>query len=152
VRASVIGTTGKENFKVRFLWEQSADEYEIQLFDPLGRVVAKITGSDARVEVRTSKGEHYVDHDAQALIKRLFQLELPVNGLRYWALGIPHSGNADAMVDVDERGLATRIVDSGWHIEYSDYRLHEGEALPQKFQLSYATTELKVSVGSWELL
>lgn len=151
VQASVVGISDNEQFKARFRWQQDADRFEIKLFDPIGRVVAKITGSEQQVEVRTSKGEHYRDTDAQALIKQLFSLDLPVNGLRYWALGIPHPDHTQARVEVDARGLAAHILDSGWQIEYTDYALFNGEPLPKQFMLSYAPTELRVSVGTWQL-
>ena len=66
MRAAIAGSSGSESFSTRFLWIQNDDRYVIQLFDPIGRVVAKIDGDKEGVDVRFCDGHHVYATDPDA--------------------------------------------------------------------------------------
>ena len=86
---SLIGANAQQKFKTRVIWAQTQEQYQIKLKDFIGRTVAIIDGSEDGVKVKTSKGQKFTGSNANELVKELFGIEIPVQGMRYWLRAIP---------------------------------------------------------------
>lgn len=112
--------SGQDGWHANFLWAQQDSGYRIDLIGPLGqgRVVVESDGWEVRVQ--TQDGQNWSAPDADDLLERTLGVRLPVNGLRYWARGLPEPGSTPVL-QMDASGRLTRLEQNGWVIEYPAY-------------------------------
>ena len=85
----IYGQDRTEKFKLRLLWKQQGDRYQIKIKDFIGRTVAVLEGVPGQVSLKTSKGQHYQGENADQLLEELLDLPIHISGMRYWLLGVP---------------------------------------------------------------
>lgn len=150
LKGRVAGKSNDEGFRTGVRWQQNQQMFNIDLHGPLGRKVAVITGDDKKVELNTSKGEHYSAADSEALMQELFGYSLPINGLRFWMRGIPDPEQRYASLELDEMGRLKQLHQAGWIIEFNRY--HESDpALPAFIKLSNSTLNANIKIDKWIL-
>lgn len=138
-----------EGWSAGLLWEQSGTAYGIEVLGPLGRKAAQLRGDETGVNLITAKNESYSAQDAEQLMRSLLGWGLPLNGLRYWVLGVPDPGDADFTHTLDDYGRLAVLQQAGWVIDYDTY--HQVPDLPRKLSLSSQGVRLKLVVKSWEV-
>ena len=150
LKGRVAGKSNNEGFRAGVRWKQLQQEYVIDLHGPLGRKVAVIKGNPGSVQLKTSKGEHFVANDAEELMQELFGYTLPVNGLRYWLLGVPDPKQAQVSLQLNEQGRLVQLEQAGWIINYKRY--HDGTpTLPALMQISNASLNANFKIDRWQL-
>jgi outer membrane lipoprotein LolB len=150
LKGRVAGKSNNEGFSSGVQWKQLENNFVIDLFGPLGRKVAVITSQQGSVQLKTSKGESFVAKDPEELMQRLFDYSLPVNGLRYWLLGIPDPKQSHALLDLDKYGRLKHLKQAGWLIDYNDY--HGGNPiLPALIHISNPTLNANIKIDLWQL-
>jgi len=146
---SLIGVSHQQKFKTRAVWLQDGDHYIIKLRDFIGRTVAVIEGSPEGVNAKTSKGQKFQGETAEQLIKQLFDINIPVSGMRYWLLGIPKPNVDVARLQLDDHGLAELIDQQDWSMVYSQYKDNNSLNMPAQMMLGYNDIDLQVKVSQW---
>lgn len=146
----VAGKSNGEGFRAGVQWHQLPNNFVIDLHGPLGRKVAVITGKAGSVQLKTSKGESFAADDAEKLMQSLFGYSLPVNGLRYWLLGIPDPQVPHASLELDGQGHLKRLEQDGWLIEYKRYHTNS-PALPALINISNPTLNANIIIDRWTL-
>lgn len=146
---SLIGVTDEQKFKTRAVWEQRGDRYTIKLRDFIGRTVAVIEGSSDDVYVKTSKGQTYQGDTAEQLIQQLFDIQIPVAGMRYWLLGLPKPDVEVTQLMLNDLGLAERVEQQGWSMSYPSYKQADPFHMPTQIMLDYHDIDLAVKVSQW---
>lgn len=140
-----------EGWQAGMHWRQQNDHYEMDMFDPLGRNVARLRGGPQGVNLKTSRGESAQAADAESLMRKLLGYTLPVSGLRYWVLGIPAPNTHTQRMALDKYGRLASLRQSGWDISYQRYNNTDNIDLPKKMILINQELEIKVVVSSWQL-
>ncbi len=134
-------------------WHQQNDRYQMDMLDPFGRKVARLTKGAQGVDLRLSKGESAHAANAESLMQRLLGYSLPVSGLRYWVLGIPDPQNHTHQIRLDAAGRLAWLEQSGWEVSYQRYHQHSTTIdLPSKMTLISKGLKVKVVVSEWELM
>ena len=129
-------------------WEQRLQTFSIDLHGPLGGKTAAISGMAGKVEIQTSRGEHYLAKDPETLMRELFGYALPVTGLRYWVRGVPDPDQEVLVLELDGQGRLRHLSQAGWSIDYNRY--HEGSpALPALIEVSGTGLDAKIIVDQW---
>ncbi len=150
LKGRIAGKSNNEGFRAGVRWQQQQQVFNIDLYGPLGRKTAVISGKEGDVQVNTSRGEHYFARDSEALMQDLFGYALPVNGLRYWVRGVPDPGQVYALLELDAWGRLKHLRQAGWSIDYDRY--HEGKpALPAFIVISSSTLNVKIIIDRWFL-
>ena len=150
LKGRVAGKSNDQGFRAGVNWSQKKHDFAIKLHGPLGRKVAVITGKPGNVQLKTSKGESFVANDPEKLIQELFGYTLPVNGLRYWLLGVPDPKQAQLSIQLDEHGRLIRLEQAEWVIDYNRY--HSGTtALPALMQISNVSMNANIKIDHWQL-
>lgn len=138
----VIGFTGS------IRWVQTGQSFVIDVAGPFGAGATRLTGTPQRVEIRNAR-DTWITDDPQALLQEIYGWNLPVSGLRHWALGRPIPDVA-ATLEVDDRGRLTGLQQSGWSISYTEYaETAIGLALPAKISLENGDASLRLLIESW---
>lgn len=129
-------------------WVHRGVEDEILLLAPLGRTVARIHGDASGVELQTPNGS-YMAHDAEALTEQVLGWHLPMEGMRYWVLGLPAP---DTPVDVERaaNGQVSVLHQNGWEIRYLRYALETQDSLPLRLILQRHGMEIQLFIDEWE--
>lgn len=140
-----------EGWQAGMRWSQQDNHYEMDMFDPLGRKVARLRGGPQGVNLKTSRGESAQAADAEALMRKLLGYSLPVSGLRYWVLGIPDPKRHTLGMALDKFGRLKSLRQSGWDISYQRYNNSDSLDLPKKIVLINQELEIKVVISSWQL-
>ena len=148
---ALIGVNHQQKFKTRAVWEQKGDRYTIKLRDFIGRTIAVIEGSPEGVQAKTSKGQHYQGDSAEQLIKQLFDLHIPVSGMRYWLLGVPKPNIQVGQLSLNEEGLVEEMQQQGWAMSYPYYLHNDPFKMPSQILLGYEDIDLTVKVSQWTL-
>ena len=145
--------TGAEGWHASLQWTQQPTTYRIQLLGPLGQGRVTINGTAQQTEVQTQDGQKWVAADADESVAQILGIRLPVNGLRYWILGLPAAQPPPTHVQIDSSGRLLRLEQDGWVIEYAAYvpttRLNL--ELPERISARRADLNVKLVLTQWML-
>ncbi|NNG13679.1 MAG: outer membrane lipoprotein LolB, partial [Gammaproteobacteria bacterium] len=82
----------EEAWHASLQWQQIDSAYHINLFGPFGQGALQLDGSPQSV-ILQHDGETVQSDDAEQLLRQRVGLQVPVNGLRYWAVGLAAPGS-----------------------------------------------------------
>ncbi len=90
------------------------------------------------------------------MVRQLTGLDIPVDLLQDWILGLP--SQADAYALNENNTLATldkRAGSTNWHVDYGRYReypwQHTQLPLPDKLKLTQNQTSINLVISNWTL-
>ncbi len=139
--SGVIGWSGNLD------WQQKGPDLLLTVAGPLGVGGMRAQGTLDYVKVETSDQEEF-SGDPEILFRELVGWPFPVKGMRYWSLGIPIKG-VKARVDLDADGLLRVLNQSGWQVEYLEYREYLGYTMPRLMRLDNGEISVRVVVDKW---
>ena len=145
-RLALATATDSANASVR--WDQRADGYTISLSGPLGAGAVELRGTNGEVVLNADGQEHRAP-DADTLLRDVAGLELPVNGLRYWLMGLVAPGQEVANLRFDDGGRLEYLEQAGWKIRYLRYSKTELIDMPTKVFMDSAQVRARVVVQEW---
>jgi outer membrane lipoprotein LolB len=142
-RAAVaVGTQG---WQATLNWRQRGDSAEVHLSGPLG--------VGALVLKRTPDGfslDNAPPSDAVlAQLQERLGVELPIDHLRFWLLGVPDPSAAFELKRNDQ-DRAMQLTQANWSIEYDRYMPVDGDLLPARLVLSREGVRVRIAVDRWE--
>jgi outer membrane lipoprotein LolB len=80
----------------------------------------------------------------EQFINQQLGLFVPLQSLRFWAVGLPESGQAF-------QETADGFVQNGWLIDYREMQKTGDETMPHKMAVSNDHAKLKLIVDQWDL-
>lgn len=127
-----------DNWSFGVNWaQQGTNNFVINIKNPFtSATVALITQSNNKVTLKSSDGKTYQDSNAERLLKKQANIELPLDGLIYWARGITAPQYSTAIVKLDEMGRPQQITQANWVIKYRRYNGNSYTSLPTKIVLT----------------
>jgi len=141
--------TGSDGFSAGLDWTQHAGDSQLQLRAPLGLSAGSIDYNAGALTVHTSQGQLSGDA-ASAELEREFGMDPPLASFHFWLLGVSDPAS-EAEEHLDDQQRLIHMVQSGWHIDYSDYVESAGRWLPGKITLQSGTVRLKLVVNRWQV-
>lgn len=128
-------------------WRQRGDTFDVRLAGPVGVGGMRAKGTFELVEVR-AQDETYLTTEPEVLVEDALGWQFPLEGLRYWVLGLPQP-NAQASLTVDDKGQLVDLKQSGWRLAYTQYQETSGPALPRLIILDNGENKIKVVIDRW---
>ena len=147
----IYGQDRDQKFKLRLLWKQQGERYQIKIKDFIGRTVAVLEGVPGEVSLKTSKGQHFQGEDADQLIYELLNLPIHISGMRYLLLGVPEPASPHRLLQVSADGLAAEIQQQGWQLKYLSYSQQSGRRLPSQAAFSIDQVHLRAQIKQWQI-
>lgn len=144
-----LAKTGFGGFSGELSWIQDGSHFEVHFYGPLGVGAVAIDGEPGQVNIRTKDGSYQTDAPEQLMQDKL-GWSLPVDGLRYWVLGLPAPGTTPQL-RLNSEGLLQSMDQEGWHLDYLEYQTADGYRLPRMFTLSDAQRGFRVVIDQWSL-
>ena len=126
-------------------WRQTGDSAEVHLSGPLGvgSMLLKRTP-----EGLSLNGAPPSDAVLAQLQERL-GVELPIDHLRFWLLGVPDPGAAFDFKRNDQ-DRASQLTQDGWTVDYDRYMPVDADLLPAHVVLSREGVRVRIAVDRWE--
>ncbi len=142
-RAAVAA--GAQGWQATLNWRQSGESAEVHLAGPfgVGSLVLKRTPDGLSMN-----GAPPSDAVMAQLQERL-GVELPIDHLRFWLLGVPDPGAAFELKRNDQ-DRASQLTQDDWTIDYDRYMPAEGDLLPAHVVLRRAGVRVRIAVDRWE--
>lgn len=117
--------------------QQGKNSSVINIKNPFtGATVALLTQKNNKVSMKASDGKIYQDTNAERLLKKQTGIELPLEGLIYWARGITAPQYPKGTTILDLMGRPKQISQANWLIKYRSYKGNAYNSLPKKIILT----------------
>lgn len=146
-----IITPEKRN-SVNIHWQQSEQDFHIQLSTFLGGSVLDIEKTQASTVIIDSDDNYYESDNAESLITELLGMSLPIDSLQQWIKGNPNG----ASYQLNEHQQASSLLGGDnnngiWSIQYSHYKPINNIYLPHKLSLERGDLRLKFAISKWQV-
>ncbi|MEO0576667.1 MAG: lipoprotein insertase outer membrane protein LolB [Pseudomonadota bacterium] len=142
--------TPEDSSSGNLFWVQDRRQFDAQIDGPLGIGGVQLEGDPDRVTLSGSRIETRTVNDPSTELFRQTGLRVPIEGLRYWLLGVPMP-DAPADVTMGAEGLPSAIQQSGWTISYKEYRRWTLNELPRRIIAESGDTKLTIVVRDWDI-
>lgn len=133
------------------LWRQGENDYDVNIIAPLSSDSLRLYGNSAGVTMKLANGSIHTAETAEQLLSDQLGWQLPVEGMRYWVIGLPRPGNGNTHPQLDVGGRLAALQQAGWNITYDSYLRVGNLDLPRKIYLSRPRLEVKIIIDHWEL-
>ncbi len=146
-------TTRDEGWNGTLHWKQFSDGYEIKIIAPFGNGTVMLKGNSAGVTLYPDDAPPEYSDDATRLLTKRLGWYVPVESLKYWMLGLPDpdSDQQDFVIELDNGGRLSGLVQSGWQVQFLRYQQVDGDELPDKIFLENGELSIRVVVQDWDL-
>jgi len=142
-------TKDEEAWHVSIKWQQIDTVFNIQMFGPFGSGALTLDGTPASV-VLTIDGQRIESDDADALLANQTGFDIPVNGLRYWAVGLA-APDLPSTNKLDNQGRLQQLEQAGWRVRYRGYQQNNnGFILPSKVFLNNPELDVRMVIHNWD--
>ncbi|TBR73603.1 MAG: outer membrane lipoprotein LolB [Nevskiaceae bacterium] len=134
-------------------WVQHGDTFNVHFAGPLGAGVVDLIGNPGFVLIR-SGDQQYATTDPEHFLLKQFGWTLPLQGLRYWALGLPapeRTTPGTSSITLDDDGTLRTLRQGGWDIDYPQYQAVASHRLPRKITMQGSKTQLRIVADRWTL-
>lgn len=141
-----------------FFWEQKDDQnFRLLLLNPLGKTVVSMNVTAEMTEIIDDKGASHRFDDPQVAIYELARMEIPINNLRLWMLGLP--GNAESLTFNTNNLLESAVYEdtannTTWQISYLKYDMDMSPPLPSNIEVKSGSengVRIKLKINDWNL-
>lgn len=147
-RGRIAVKAGEEGFNAKFNWTQEGEDFDATLSGPLGVGTVLIEGDGNRITLTDKDGEKTVLNNPEADLFYRYGWTIPVNSLRFWALGIPDP-DYPAETEFDEEGRLSQMEQSRWSVNISRYRDAAGQVMPRTLTATNPDTRVRMVIDRW---
>lgn len=147
-----LGYRGTKRFGANLMWQTAPGVDRLLLTNFLGKTLLKLDATPSQVTLLSHDGNTYRGRDASQLIYQLTDINLPVEHMRHWLIGLPTGADTYQLDDNNRVAyLAKQIGDQLWQLDYLDYDDAVTPALPRRMQLSQDTLRITLVINEWQL-
>jgi outer membrane lipoprotein LolB len=139
-----------DGFSAGMVWLQDHDNFDISLFDPVGRRVAWLRGNNRNVDLQTAQGQSFTGSDPERLLQEHLGWSIPVRSLSWWVKGLPDPATVAWSQEYDDYGRLIALNQGGWSMRIARYQDSDKHALPRLTRMEHKDVKLKLLIKSWE--
>ena len=150
LRGTLTVRADGESSRVRMQWRQAPDSYLLRFTGPLGVGLLEVVGGAAGVEARFPDGRRIRAASPEELLEAEIGWSVPLEGLRYWIVGVPAPDGTRARLKPDDQGRLARLEQAGWTVVYDQYVEHGDLVLPERIRFSSGSVDATVVVRQWK--
>ncbi|MDV5172488.1 lipoprotein insertase outer membrane protein LolB [Photobacterium rosenbergii] len=147
-----LGYKGQQRFGANLIWDTTANSDHLLLTNFLGSTLLKLDATPSRVTLVDNNGKTHQGTNASALVSSLTGINLPVEQMRDWLIGLPTAADTYQLNNENRVGyLAKRVDDKLWQLDYNEYDYSVSPALPKRMVLSSAGTSITLIIHQWTI-
>jgi outer membrane lipoprotein LolB len=147
-RGRIAVKAGDEGFNGKFNWMQDGDAFDASVGGPLGVGTVRIEGDGHSVVLIDSDGIRTHLDDVEQELRWRYGWTIPVESLRYWALGIPDP-DGPGITELDDAGRLARLEQNDWIVQISRYQEAGGQAMPRILTATNRDTRVRMVIDRW---
>ena len=149
INGRVAVRTDDDGFNGKLRYTHTAGDFVAVLSGPLGIGTVQLERDDGVLVFTDKDGVVTEFSDPEIELKYRFGWDVPLDSLRYWALGIPDpSRPADTVLNDD--GQLASMVQGGWDIVVTRYAETGGESMPKRLTVANAATKVTLFIDRWD--
>ncbi len=141
-------SSGGEGFNGKLWWWQRDDDFRASIGGPLGVGTVRITGFGSKFTITDKDGTEVEIRDAETELQAMYGWSIPVDSLRYWALGIPDP-QQPASMEFDGDGLLATLEQQGWRVAIDQYRQAGGQTMPRRLTAHSNQGKVVLVIDDW---
>jgi len=143
---------GDEAWNLNLDWQQKGDDYEIKIHGPFGMGKVKLVGNAHGVLLRDADDQTFYADTPEILLYEQTGVFMPVEGLRYWVVGLTTPSQKEQPT-LDNFGRLAYLEDANWKVKFKRYTQVSGIDLPNKVFVARNENGLDVRlvVDKWKL-
>lgn len=144
--------SAKQRFSTAFDWQyQNPKAYTLVLSSALSSSKLTFKMHAQGLTISDEKGRQRSAKDAQALLREIIGMDIPLTQLATWLKGEP---NNQQDYNVGENHLLANFTytvnDEQWTVDYLNYHQDRSPALPRDILLKNDAQTLKIRVNHWK--
>jgi outer membrane lipoprotein LolB len=147
-RGRIAVKAGDDGFNGKFNWTQDGDAFNASVGGPLGIGNVRIEGDGRSVTLTDKDGAATRLDDVEQELRRRYGWTIPVDSLRFWALGIPDPG-APGVTELDTEGRLARLEQRNWIVQISRYQEAGGQSMPRILTATSRDTRVRMVIDRW---
>ena len=140
---------GDDGFNARFNWAQDGGAFAATVSGPLGIGTVRIAGDGDSVTLTDKDGAESRLVDVETELQWRYGWTIPVESLRYWALGIPDPA-VPGVTELDDQDRLLRLEQRGWSVEISRYAEGGGQPMPRVLTAENRDTRVRMVIDRWQ--
>ena len=140
--------TATDGFNGKLRWSQDRNAFAATASGPLGAGAVRIEGDGGSIVLTDKDGVRAELEDAELEFRLRYGWTIPVQSLRYWALGVPDPAAAADTV-VDDVGRLTSLRQRDWSVTFSRYAEGGGQMMPKVLTAENADTRVRLVIDYW---
>jgi len=141
-------SAGEEGFNGKLRWRQRRDVFEASVSGPLGAGAVQIDGDGRRITLTERDGAVTELDDPEYDLRMRYGWTIPVQSLRFWALGIPDPASP-AATEFGDDGQLTRLTQRNWTVDIRQYREGGGQSMPRRITAVNADAKVRLVIDNW---
>lgn len=130
-------------------WQQTALDFDIELYGPFGQGRTSITGTPEQV-ILTQGTQYWIADSLSQLALELTEMQLPLDYLQYWVRALPEP-NSRATQKHNDLGQVISIEQAGWLVEFSEYH-PQMQQLPSRLNFQRENRRGRLVIRDWTLI
>lgn len=143
-------SNGKDAGSGGFTWTQDGDRYEFIFRTPISGKSYRLTGGPDGAELDGVDNGPQRGPNAEALMRRALNWEVPLDELRAWVLGLRAQGVQADLSFGDDR-LPTVLQQDGWTVTYPLWDTTHQPPLPTKVFAEKPPYKVRLAIESWSM-
>jgi outer membrane lipoprotein LolB len=141
-------STGEDGFNGKLRWAQDHEVFSATVSGPLGIGTVRIEGAGQQAILTDKDGIRTELQDVEEELLYRYGWTIPVQSLRYWALGIPDpQAHAQTELNVDDQ--LSRLEQDGWVLSITSYRASSSQSLPHRLSATKSSTRVRIVIDKW---
>ncbi|MWP61839.1 lipoprotein insertase outer membrane protein LolB [Gilliamella sp. Pas-s25] len=157
VKGSIAYISDKSRSYGRFLiTQQSTDNYQVKLTSPVGTNILTLNAEPNYAQLIDKHGGSYQDVNVENLMKKISNVNIPLNSLHNWLKGFSDNINTDKL-DNSGRLISTIFVQNNnkWTLKIPSYAAYTYKNqkidLPATIELTHDDELVRLKISDWIL-
>ena len=157
VNGSIAHFSDKSRNYARFLiLQQSEEMYEIKITTPLGGNIVSLKANSDYAELIDRDGRHYTDRDIESLMRKISNINIPLNSLHNWLKGFSDD-TSNIKLDNSGRLASTEFMQNAnkWNLTIPNYMTRKFKSrqidLPATIELKHDDEKIRLKIDNWIL-
>ncbi|MGQ4276209.1 lipoprotein insertase outer membrane protein LolB [Pseudidiomarina sp. E22-M8] len=157
---ALFNLAADERDAVYLEWQQTPNRMQLRFYHPLKGTLARLKQDVSGATYFAEDGQVYHGHNAEELVARLFNYQLPLELLADVVIG-RQPNNAKhlsyQLVELEQQSFApltsysVNTKGQEWRVDLAGYQVQQQLLLPQRVELVSAKWRIKLRVSQWKL-
>lgn len=140
----------EQRFSTGIFWAKSPEQSQLQLTSLFGTTVLKLEMTPQGAQLTDDKGQTYTGKNAAELVQRLTGLQLPIEQMQDWLIGLPTGADHYTLNTENQVNSLTKVINGKtWTLQYLQYDDSLQPPLPTLLRLTQGDIKINLQINHW---